>query len=91
MGHTYPGPGGTIGPAMTFIILWRCIWPEPQMVMQMQMQGKPDMPIDLEIALAAELEPVEFSRASSDVQLYHLALGSWLRPDGCPRTRLSRR
>ncbi|MDQ1320783.1 MAG: hypothetical protein QG655_2026, partial [Actinomycetota bacterium] len=27
--------------------------------MQMQMQGRPDMPIDLEIALAAELEPVE--------------------------------
>lgn len=44
--------------------------------MQMQMQGKPDMPIDLEIALAAELEPVEFSWNSSDVQLYHLALGA---------------
>jgi len=42
----------------------------------MQMQGKPDMPIDLEIALAAELEPVEFSWVSSDVQLYHLALGA---------------
>ncbi len=34
------------------------------------------MPIDLDIALAAELEPVEFSWTSSDVQLYHLALGA---------------
>lgn len=34
------------------------------------------MPIDLGAALGAELEPVEFSWASSDVQLYHLALGA---------------
>jgi len=34
------------------------------------------MPINLEMALAAELEPVEFSWSSSDVQLYHLALGA---------------
>lgn len=34
------------------------------------------MPIDLSVALGAELEPVEFSWASSDVQLYHLALGA---------------
>ena len=34
------------------------------------------MPIDLDAALGAELEPVEFSWASSDVQLYHLALGA---------------
>lgn len=34
------------------------------------------MPIDLGIALGAELEPVEFSWSSSDVQLYHLALGA---------------
>lgn len=34
------------------------------------------MPIDLTVALGAELEPVEFSWTSSDVQLYHLALGA---------------
>ena len=34
------------------------------------------MPIDLGVALGAELEPVEFSWSSSDVQLYHLALGA---------------
>ncbi|MET0452705.1 MAG: MaoC/PaaZ C-terminal domain-containing protein [Mycobacterium sp.] len=34
------------------------------------------MPIDVEAALGAELDPVEFSWGSSDVQLYHLALGA---------------
>lgn len=34
------------------------------------------MPINLDIALGAQLEPVEFSWSSSDVQLYHLALGA---------------
>lgn len=34
------------------------------------------MPIDLDAALGAELPPVEFSWSSSDVQLYHLALGA---------------
>ena len=34
------------------------------------------MPIDLDVALGAELEPVEFSWTSSDVQLYQLALGA---------------
>lgn len=34
------------------------------------------MPIDLGVALGAQLEPVEFSWSSSDVQLYHLALGA---------------
>ena len=34
------------------------------------------MPIDLGVALRAELDPVEFSWTSSDVQLYHLALGA---------------
>ncbi len=34
------------------------------------------MPIDLGVALGAELEPVEFSWSSSDVQLYHLTLGA---------------
>ncbi|MGV1087117.1 MAG: MaoC/PaaZ C-terminal domain-containing protein [Mycobacterium sp.] len=34
------------------------------------------MPIDLDVALGAELEPVEFSWSSSDVQLYQLALGA---------------
>ncbi|CAG7050656.1 MaoC family dehydratase [Mycobacterium avium subsp. paratuberculosis] len=34
------------------------------------------MPIDVDVALNAELDPIEFSWASSDVQLYHLALGA---------------
>jgi acyl dehydratase len=38
------------------------------------------MPINPEIALAAELEPIEFSWSSSDVQLYHLALGAGADP-----------
>ena len=38
------------------------------------------MPIDLDAALGAEQEPVEFSWSSSDVQLYHLALGAGADP-----------
>ncbi|BBZ68903.1 hypothetical protein MINS_43320 [Mycolicibacterium insubricum] len=34
------------------------------------------MPIDLDVAIGAQLEPVEFSWTSSDVQLYHLGLGA---------------
>jgi acyl dehydratase len=34
------------------------------------------MPIDVDVALAAELEPLEFSWESSDIQLYHLGLGA---------------
>jgi hypothetical protein len=56
------------------------------------------MPIDLGVALGAELEPVEFSWSSSDVQLYHLALGAGRDPmdprelrylaDNTPQVRL---
>jgi acyl dehydratase len=38
------------------------------------------MPIDVDVALAAELDPIEFSWVSSDVQLYHLALGAGSNP-----------
>lgn len=38
------------------------------------------MPIDVHVALGAELDPVEFSWTSSDVQLYHLALGAGAAP-----------
>ena len=38
------------------------------------------MPIDLGVALGAELEPIEFSWSSSDVQLYHLGLGAGADP-----------
>jgi acyl dehydratase len=34
------------------------------------------MPINLDEALSAELEPAEFSWTSSDIQLYHLGLGA---------------
>src|ERR1700689_1903395 len=38
------------------------------------------MPINPDVALAAELEPVEFTWSSSDVQLYHLGLGAGADP-----------
>jgi acyl dehydratase len=38
------------------------------------------MPIDPAAAIGAELPPVEFSWSSSDVQLYHLALGAGADP-----------
>ncbi|WP_343599099.1 MaoC/PaaZ C-terminal domain-containing protein [Mycobacterium sp.] len=38
------------------------------------------MPIDLDAALGAELEPVEFRWSSTDVQLYQLALGAGADP-----------
>jgi acyl dehydratase len=34
------------------------------------------MPINVDVALNAELDPIEFSWASSDIQLYHLGLGA---------------
>ncbi|GAB5895598.1 MULTISPECIES: MaoC family dehydratase [Mycolicibacterium] len=38
------------------------------------------MPIDLDKALGAELDPIEFSWTSSDIQLYHLGLGAGADP-----------
>lgn len=38
------------------------------------------MPINPELALGAQLEPVEFSWSSGDVQLYHLGLGAGADP-----------
>lgn len=38
------------------------------------------MPIDVGVALAAELDPIDFSWTSSDVQLYHLGLGAGADP-----------
>jgi acyl dehydratase len=38
------------------------------------------MPINLDEAIGAELEPAEFSWSSSDVQLYHLGLGAGADP-----------
>ncbi len=38
------------------------------------------MPINLDEALGAELEPVEFSWTSNDIQLYHLGLGAGAAP-----------
>src|SRR6201995_4898431 len=38
------------------------------------------MPIDPDVALAAELEPIEFAWSSSDIQLYHLGLGAGADP-----------
>jgi hypothetical protein len=34
------------------------------------------VPIDVDVALNAELDPIEFTWSSSDVQLYHLGLGA---------------
>jgi len=38
------------------------------------------VPIDVERALSAELEPIEFSWSAGDVQLYHLTLGAGADP-----------
>jgi acyl dehydratase len=38
------------------------------------------MPIDVGVALAAVLDPIEFSWVSSDIQLYHLGLGAGADP-----------
>ena len=38
------------------------------------------MPIDVDVALAAELPPAEFSWTSNDIQLYHLGLGAGADP-----------
>src|ERR1700759_3977011 len=38
------------------------------------------MPINPDVELAAELDPIEFSWESSDVELYHLGLGSGADP-----------
>ena len=38
------------------------------------------MPINLDEALGAELDPIEFSWTSSDIQLYHLGLGAGTDP-----------
>ena len=38
------------------------------------------MPINLDEAIGAELEPIEFSWTSSDIQLYHLGLGAGADP-----------
>jgi acyl dehydratase len=38
------------------------------------------MPIDVDVALNAELELIEFSWVSSDIQLYHLGLGAGADP-----------
>ena len=38
------------------------------------------MPINPDVALNAELDPIEFSWSSSDIQLYHLGLGAGADP-----------
>jgi acyl dehydratase len=38
------------------------------------------MPIDVDVALAADLPPAEFSWTSNDIQLYHLGLGAGADP-----------
>ena len=75
MGHTYPGPAARSAPRWRSAIWRRCTSPEP-LGRRHPAPGRADMPINVDEALGAELEPVEFSWTSSDIQLYHLGLGA---------------
>jgi hypothetical protein len=61
-------------------IAHHCTLPEP-LGRPHRAPRRADMPIDLGVALGAELDPIEFSWTSSDVQLYHLGAWRRCRPD----------
>ena len=83
MGHTYAGPGATIGPALVFGYL------AAEDIAATRSAGKPSrrqrrrgelMPIDPDVAIGAQLPDRTFSWESSDVLLYHLGIGAGSRP-----------
>ena len=65
IGHTYPGPVARLARRWRSGIWRLCTSP-----------GRNEMPINRDEALGAELDPIEFSWTSGDIQLYHLGLGA---------------
>ena len=81
MGHTYAGPGATIGPALAFGYLAAEDIAHASVGAPLDPeQGDRLMPIDPEVAIGAPVGEVSFSWTSSDVLLYHLAIGAGSRP-----------
>ena len=88
MGHTYAGPGATIGPGARLRLPRRPghrAGSVAEVVLEADPGGDRLMPIDPDVAVGADLASASFSWTSSDVLLYHLAIGAGARAGRQPR------